>query len=479
MKVGLYARISDDVAGQELGVGRQCKDARRLAEFKGWLVAGEYLDNDLSAFQPKVVRPEFERLLVDLDRGALDGVVVYDLDRFVRKPSDLERAIAIYDARRLVFATVQSDIDLSTPDGRTMARVLVAFANKASMDTSRRTKRKHLELAQAGIPVGSQRPFGYQADKRTLNEPETELIRQAAQDILAGVGLHTICRRWNQAGISTPLGNAWQQPVLKRMMLSPRLAGYRVYQRGIARDDDGRPVMAQRPPILDVATWEAVCALLTAPERAPGHIHRGGRKRLLGGFLRCGNCGSLMIADWYGRGGIHVYACKPVRGGCSKVLVSGPRVDELVTKLVLSYLGKRQLPKRSKAWKGERQLTAAEGRITELMAAYTSGELSGEVVFPAVSKLEKQVTQLKAERSSYLAESATPLADDVLSRWGEMTVDEQRSVIERVLETVVIRPATKAGGRFDPSRCDPVWRTDGQSAASVPPTSGELTLSAS
>jgi len=32
-------------------------------------------------------------------------------------------------------------------DGRTMARVLIAFANKSSMDTSRRTARKHLELA--------------------------------------------------------------------------------------------------------------------------------------------------------------------------------------------------------------------------------------------------------------------------------------------------------------------------------------------
>ncbi len=39
-----------------------------------------------------------------------------------------------YDGRPLVFATVQGDIDLSTPAGRTMARVMVAFANKASMD---------------------------------------------------------------------------------------------------------------------------------------------------------------------------------------------------------------------------------------------------------------------------------------------------------------------------------------------------------
>jgi site-specific DNA recombinase len=104
--------------------------------------------------RPRVKRPEFEHLMEDLERGFLDGLVVYDLDRFARQPLDLERSIRIFDSRKLVFATVQSDIDLSTSDGRTMARIMVAFANKTSMDTSRRVRRKHLELAQTGVPTG-------------------------------------------------------------------------------------------------------------------------------------------------------------------------------------------------------------------------------------------------------------------------------------------------------------------------------------
>lgn len=175
-----------------------------------------FRDNDLSAYKAKMVRPEFERLLVALESGRLDGVVVYDLDRFARKPSDLERAIVMFDARPgLHFATVQSDIDLLTPDGRTMARVLVAFGNKASMDTSRRVKRKRTELAQRGVPVGGSRPFGWQDDHRTLDEVEARLLRQAAADILAGMGLHTICRRWIETGVTTPRGNPWRRGVLK------------------------------------------------------------------------------------------------------------------------------------------------------------------------------------------------------------------------------------------------------------------------
>lgn len=185
-RIGLYVRISDDVEGLGQGVARQEQDGRALARGRGWTVARVYSDNDISDYKANVIRPEFEALMSDLANDIVDGVVAYDLDRFARKPVDLERAIEIYDRRDgLVFATVQGDIDLSTPDGRTMARVMVAFANKSSMDTSRRVKRKHLELAQKGVPVGGNRPFGYTADKVTMEPQEARLIREAARDILA------------------------------------------------------------------------------------------------------------------------------------------------------------------------------------------------------------------------------------------------------------------------------------------------------
>src|SRR5207302_998658 len=137
-------------------------------------------------------------------------------------------------------------------------------------------QRKHLELAQKGIPVGGNRPFGYQKDKLTLEPSEAALLEEAAKDLLAGVGLHTICRRWNDAGVKTTVGNPWRKQVLRNLLLSPRLAGYRVYQGGIARDIDGNPVMGQYPPILERGTWEAVCAVLQDPARCSKYVHVGG-----------------------------------------------------------------------------------------------------------------------------------------------------------------------------------------------------------
>lgn len=150
-KVGIYTRISRDDEGEALGVARQRTDCERLADLRTWQPVKVYEDNDVSAFKRNVVREEFELMLKDLKAGLIDGVVSYDLDRLARQPQDLERLIEIYDDRpRLEFATVTNDVNLGTADGRTMARIMVAFANKSSHDTSRRLKRKHLELAQQG-----------------------------------------------------------------------------------------------------------------------------------------------------------------------------------------------------------------------------------------------------------------------------------------------------------------------------------------
>ena len=228
MDIGIYARISDDAEGTRLGVTRQEEDCRAIAKSRHWTVKGLYVDNDVSAFDATVVRPEFERLLTDLERGTIGGIVTYDLDRFARQPADLERAITIYDRHHaLAFATVQADVDLSSADGRTMARVMVAFANKSSMDTSRRLKRKNLQLAQQGVPRSVYRPFGYEADKVTVCESEAALLREAATDILNGVPMHAIARRWNEQGVKTSLGGQWRQTTLRGPWYRPGWPGSR------------------------------------------------------------------------------------------------------------------------------------------------------------------------------------------------------------------------------------------------------------
>jgi site-specific DNA recombinase len=87
VRVGAYACISDDAEQLGLGVGRQQDDTRKLVDLRGWILANTYLDNDVSAYQPKIVRPDFERMLAGLEPGVIQGIAVYDLDRLARVPT--------------------------------------------------------------------------------------------------------------------------------------------------------------------------------------------------------------------------------------------------------------------------------------------------------------------------------------------------------------------------------------------------------
>lgn len=52
-----YARISLDSRDTGLGVERQFKGCRALAKRKGWVIAEEFVDNDVSANNGKPRRP--------------------------------------------------------------------------------------------------------------------------------------------------------------------------------------------------------------------------------------------------------------------------------------------------------------------------------------------------------------------------------------------------------------------------------------
>lgn len=102
---------------------------------------------------------------------------------------------------------------------------------------------------------------------RTLCQEEAKLLQQARKDILLGIGIHTICREWTDAGVKTPKGHTWCHQTLRNVLLSPRLAGYRIYRGEICRNYDGKPVMGQYDAIYEIPEWEDLRDYLTQDSR--------------------------------------------------------------------------------------------------------------------------------------------------------------------------------------------------------------------
>src|SRR4051794_39694602 len=82
-RAAIYCRISKDVGGDELGVRRQERMCRELADDHGWEVVDVFVDDNLSAFKQRK-RPGFDKLCDAIRAGAVDAVVVYNPDRLSR-----------------------------------------------------------------------------------------------------------------------------------------------------------------------------------------------------------------------------------------------------------------------------------------------------------------------------------------------------------------------------------------------------------
>ena len=135
-------------------------------------MADVYTDVDLSAYDRRVQRDGFERLLHALAAGTYAGVIVWKIDRLVRQPRDLERILDALEAGGASLASVHDPVDVSGPMGVAMLRISVVMANVESANISIRGRRKAEELARAGKPcTGGTRAFGYSQDHRRSSSP--------------------------------------------------------------------------------------------------------------------------------------------------------------------------------------------------------------------------------------------------------------------------------------------------------------------
>ena len=459
----VYARISSDPEGDRLGVKRQVEDCQGFAERRGWPVHAVYIDDDRSAYSGRV-RPEYRRMLDDIRAGEVDAVVVWHLDRLHRQPKELEEFFDVCKEARLTsLASVTGDTDLSTHDGQFLARILGAVAKKESDDKSRRITRKHLELAQAGKSAGGgSRPFGYRADRHTVDPIEAAAVREASARIRAGDSLRALATDWNARGIATVSGGPWSMQVLRRMLMSARLSGQREYRGEIVAQGDWEPILTPD----ETARLHAV---LGDPARFTRRVVR--RYLLSGGLLRCGLCDAVLVARPRSDG-TRRYVCAKGPGlpGCGKIAVMADPLEALITEAVLHRLDTPELAaalagvaaEDAEADAAQLSLAADREQLEELARAYGERQITFPEYLAARKPIEARIDSGRRAVSrltqtgaieAYIGDSA-----GLRAAWAHLALTRQRAIVAAVLDRAVVRPGVRGRTRFDPERVDPTWR---------------------
>jgi site-specific DNA recombinase len=456
-----YARISSDPTGQGLGVIRQLEDCRKLAESRGWTIAEEYVDNDISAFGNKV-RPAYERMLEDLAGGRRDGVVVYNLDRLHRQPRELEDFNAVCNTagvRQVI--TVTADIDLGNDDGLFMARVIAAVAAKESGRKSARLKRQALQRAEQGRPNPSyHRPFGYTADQMQVVPSEGIIIAEIVARYIAGESINSLTAWLVQLNVPTVSGAAWSPTSVRKILRSPRIAGLRSHNSVVV-------AKALWPAIITEAQHNQVLAV-SLTKRAEGR--RTPRRFLLSGLLRCGTCGSRMMSVT--KNVTRRYACPSSKGlsSCGRLSIAAEPAELWIAEAVLARLDS---PAMSTWFEGDsnrdqlnpeilHELEADRQQLVDLAGMFGRREIGASVWKAAREPVEQRVRDGERRLAALTGSEALrglPLGSTKLrTAWEPLNLARQAAIIAAVIDHLVVAPGIPWSRAFDPERLSPIWK---------------------
>lgn len=452
MPAGIYVRISSDPTGQRAGVDRQREDCTALCRSRGWPVAEVYTDNDASAYSGKR-RPDYERLIADIEAGRLTHIISWHPDRLHRQPVELEAFIELIGRHKVRVATVQAgDWDLSTAAGQLNARMLGAVARYESQHKSERIRRAKRQRAEQGKPTGGGRRFGYQADGVTLEPAEAAVARDAARRLLAGESLRAICNLLQQAEVRTVTGVPWHPTVLRQIISSPRAGGLRVHRGDVIGPGAWEP-------LLDTDTWHAVRALLANPDRrdAPSTA----RVHLLTNIATCGACGTgLLPHRTRTRGHLaESYACR----ACHKVAVRKAALERYVVLALHAWWTDNQqwTPREETTGVSDvgQQIAALRLRMDQAAEQFADDDdVTPEQLRAMTRRWTLRLTELEAEqarqRQSRVMHSWS--AGDIAAQWEAADLDRRRALLVACFERIVVRPAN--GSRIvDERRVELVW----------------------
>ncbi|TMM49208.1 recombinase family protein [Sulfitobacter sabulilitoris] len=293
---------------------------------EGWKrLAARYDDGGISG--GTLERPALQRLMIDIDAGRVDMVVVYKIDRLTRSLADFAKLVERLEAANCSFVSVTQAFNTSSSMGRLTLNVLLSFAQFEREVTAERIRDKIAASKKKGLWMGCVPPIGYDPHpdptRRELVaiEGEAEVVRQIFDLYVTHQCLNAVTRAADESGLRskrhvfrsgrTQGGNVFSRGQIHKLLTNP------IYIGLIRHKEKTFPGI--HDAIIDQAVWDKVQTLLQAASTrrrgAPAGTPANGPAPLKGKFRD--DTGDLLTPSHTLRHG------KPRRYYVSNRLISG------------------------------------------------------------------------------------------------------------------------------------------------------------
>jgi DNA invertase Pin-like site-specific DNA recombinase len=181
-RVGLYLRVS--TGDQSLENQRQ--SLRAAAEYRGWTVIEEFVDEGVSGAKGRDRRPAFDRLLKAVVRREIDLAAAWSVDRLGRSLQDLVGFLGELKGAGVDLYLDRQAIDTTTPAGKALFQMLGVFAE---FERSIIQERIHAGISRArivgtksGKPIGRTKiPLAKEAAIRAALQSGSGILKTARE----------------------------------------------------------------------------------------------------------------------------------------------------------------------------------------------------------------------------------------------------------------------------------------------------------
>src|SRR3989338_2439412 len=313
MKYFLYARKSTDVEDKQvLSIEAQLSELRDIAKRDELEVVDEFIEKR-TAKMPG--RPIFEEMLRRIEKGEVQGIICWKVDRLSRNPVDSGR-ISWLLQQSIIQKIITHDRVYLPQDNVLMMSVEFGMANKYIRDLGENTKRGLRAKARTGMFPGLA-PLGYLNDPRAraivIDRKKSSIVRKAFEmyaenrhrfediaDFLFKNGIQTrATKRWLSEG-----KRPYKKDQIKFILSNVFYYGDFKYA--------GEVYEGRHKPLIDKKLFDKVQEVLKLRGKTRKMIKN--EPQVYCGLLTCGECSCAITAEKQ-KGHIY-YRCTRKKGKC-------------------------------------------------------------------------------------------------------------------------------------------------------------------
>lgn len=210
-QAAVYCRLSSEDCSEHesMSIGNQKEMLCDYIRKQGWEVTSVYIDDGYSG--TNFNRPDFQRMIEDIEKGKINLVIVKDLSRLGRNYIMCGQYTEIYFPERQVrFIALNDGVDtLHTSSSMDITPFKHILNDMYAKDISVKIKSTLQIKAKRGEYLGALDPYGYwrspqDKHKLIINEETAPIVRRAFEMCAAGIGARSICNTFNNEGILSP-----------------------------------------------------------------------------------------------------------------------------------------------------------------------------------------------------------------------------------------------------------------------------------